>query len=107
VSDALRDILANIFISQVQINYSGLLTISNVTVTYDLKIAKVYISFLDNEKPIEELMSAIISKRNVIKSLVSKELTLKYIPELRFFHDNTMEQTDKINQLMNSIKYND
>ena len=29
---------------------------------------------------------------------------MKYIPELRFFHDNTMEQTDKINRLINSIK---
>ena len=52
-------------------------------------------------------MGIIISKKNIIKNLVSKELEMKYIPDLRFFHDNTMEQTDKINRLINSIKNND
>ncbi len=73
----------------------------------DLKIAKIYISFLDNNESIHKLMGIIISKKNIIKNLVSKKLEMKYIPELRFFHDNTMEQTDKINRLINSIKNND
>ena len=52
-------------------------------------------------------MRDLIQKRNIIKNLISKELKLKYIPEIKFYYDDTMEQTDKINQLINSVKYSD
>ena len=47
------------------------------------------------------------SKHNLIRFHVGKNLTIKYTPELRFYYDDTMEQTDKINQLINSVKYSD
>ena len=52
-------------------------------------------------------MADLIQKRNIIKNLISKEVKLKYMPEIRFYYDDTMEQSDKINQLINSVKHND
>ena len=103
----MRSIIANIFISDLQIVDAGLITVTNVKVTNDLKIAKIYISFLDNQKPIKELLGTLIDKKSIIRSFVGKELNLKYIPELRFYHDNTMEYADNINQLINMISNND
>ena len=49
----------------------------------------------------------IISKKNIIKNLLGKELTLKFIPELRFYHDDTIKNADKINRLINTLTQND
>ena len=99
--------MAHIFISEVNIAGSGLITITQVKVSQDLKIAKIYISFLDNQEPIKELLGRLIAKKSIIRSFVGKELNLKYIPELRFYHDNTMEYADNINQLIDMISNND
>ena len=47
MSDQIRSILGQIFISDFQIQDSGLLTISKIEVTSDLRLAKVYYSVLN------------------------------------------------------------
>ncbi len=75
--------------------------------TDDLKIAKIYISFLENKNNVDELMQLVIAKKNIIRHLMGMELKLKYIPELRFYYDDTMEHAEKINKLIKNIHNND
>jgi len=81
-----------------------LLTVTKVSVTDDLKIAKVYISFYNNKKTDKELMQLIINKRKLIRYYLGRKISLRYIPELRFNYDDTAEQSDNINKLMSKIK---
>ena len=80
---------------------------TNVAVSDDLKIAKVYISFLNNKKTIDELMGIIIAKRKLFRYYIGLELKLKYVPELRFYYDDTMENAEKIDKLIYKIHQND
>ena len=79
----MRHILANLFISEVFIPEAGLLTVTKVTVTDDLKIAKVYLSFLENKKPVEDILEILGSKHNLIRHHMGLKLTMKYIPQLQ------------------------
>ena len=103
----MRSILANIFIFDIHLPEAGLLTVTNVNVTSDLKIAKVYISFLENKIPAHELLQILISKRKLIRYYVGSQVELKYIPELRFYYDDTMEYAEKIDKLIYKIHHND
>ena len=76
-----------------------------VKVTADLKIAKIYISFLGNNKAVNELMQIIISKKKLIRNCIGIKLELKYIPELRFYYDDTMLHAEKIDKLINKIRH--
>jgi len=76
-------------------------------VTDDLKIAKIYISFLENKKTVDELMLILKDKKKMIRHYVGLELKLKYIPELRFYHDDTMQYAEKITKLINTIHHDD
>ena len=49
----------------------------------------------------------LIKKKSIIRHLAGKELSLKYIPELRFYYDETMEHGDNINKLIKMISHND
>ena len=107
MGDELRNILANMFIAHIHIPESGLLTVTNVKVTSDLRTAKIYISFLGNKKTTDDLMNSLIGKKQLIRHFVGLELQLKYIPDLRFYYDDTMEHAEKIDKLINKINQDD
>ena len=75
--------------------------------TDNLKIAKIYISFLENKKTVDELILVLKDKTKLIRHYVGLKLNLKYIPELRFYHDDTMQYAEKINKLINTIHHDD
>ena len=72
-----------------------------------MKIANIYISFLENKKTVDELILVLKNKRKLIRHYVGLELELKYIPELRFYNDNTMQYAEKINKLINKLHQDD
>ena len=76
-------------------------------VTNDLKLAKVYFSFLENKKPADEIIVILSEKHNLIRYHLGQILTLKYTPQLRFYYDNTSEQVERIDQLIDKIHNND
>ena len=49
--------------------------------TSDLKIAKIYISFLEPKKTIDELMHILIDKKKLIRHYAGLQLKLRYIPD--------------------------
>ena len=76
-------------------------------VTDDLKLAKVYLSFLENKKPVDDILVILSEKHNLIRYHLGQKLTLKYTPRLRFYYDNTMEQAARINHLLEKIHKDD
>jgi len=107
VGDELRSVLANIFIAGLHIPEAGLITVTRVKVSDDIKIAKIYISFLKNKISSKKSLQLIIDKRKTIRHFVSGKINVKYIPELRFYYDDTFENAEKIDKLINKIHNND
>ena len=76
-------------------------------VTDDLKLAKVYLSFLENKISADDIIAILGGKHNLIRYHLGQKLTLKYTPQLRFYYDNTMEQAERIDHLIEKIHKND
>ena len=76
-------------------------------VTDDLKLAKVYLSFLENKKPVDDLLAILGKKHNLIRYHLGQNLTLKYTPQLRFYYDNTVEEAERIDHLIENIHKDD
>lgn len=78
------------------------ITVTEVAMSPDLKIAKVYVSDLrDNEKGAIE---ALIHAKNLLKRRVGQELKLRYVPDLHFYYDSSVKEGSRIESLLNSIK---
>jgi ribosome-binding factor A len=86
---------------------AGLITVSKVIMSPDLKLAKIYVSFLGNKEPVEVLIERINDRKKHIRFLLGKQLSLKYVPEIIFYYDDTMDYADKINKLLNEVKKSD
>lgn len=76
-----------------------LISVSKVTVTVDLSVAKVYLSIFPNDKG-KELMEGIKSNAPLIKHELAQRTKhqLRRMPQLQFFIDDSLEYIDKINK---------
>ena len=87
-------------------------TITGVTLSRDLRIAKVYIAAHGNgqdEAPIDEatLLAGFESAKGFIKRQLAKELGMRYMPELKFFYDGSFDYGAHIDQVLKSIRTDD
>ena len=103
VNNPILDVLSGILIKNIDLSYLGFVTFSNVDVAPDLRSAKVYYSVLGRKKSDQEINIEMNKKRRAFKKYLSPELHLKYIPDLRFFIDESFTYGDKINKLMKEI----
>ncbi len=64
-------------------NVTGMISVTKVKVTTDLKYAKVYVSIL-NSKNIKETMDGLKKSSGFIRSELAKRINLRNTPELVF-----------------------
>ena len=81
----------------------GELTITNVIVTDDLRIAKIYISSLESEELRNKTLQGLHRASSFLRSQLGLYINLRYTPELRFYYDTGAEHAEKIEQLLKKI----
>ncbi len=83
-------------------NVTGMISVTKVKVTPDLKYAKVYVSIL-NSKNIKETMEGIKKSSGFIRSELAKRINLRNTPELIFEIDDSLEYGAKIDSILKEI----
>lgn len=83
-------------------NITGMISVTKVKVTPDLKYAKVYVSIL-NSKNIKETMEGLKKSSGFIRSELAKRINLRNTPELVFEIDDSMEYGAKIDSILKEI----
>ncbi|WP_092695175.1 30S ribosome-binding factor RbfA [Tranquillimonas rosea] len=74
------------------------ITVGEVRVTPDLKVATAYVLPLGGNDP-EGALSALRRNKGELRRAISKEMTLKFSPELRFAIDETFDRLDATREL--------
>ena len=81
---------------------TGLISITKVKITPDLKYAKVYVSLL-NSKNEDKTIEALKNSAWFIRSLIAKRINLRITPELVFEKDDSMEYGMKIDSILKDL----
>lgn len=104
IDEELRKEISNIISFELKNpDATGLISVTKVKVTPDLKYAKVYVSLL-NSKSEEKTMEALKSSAGFIRSLIAKRINLRITPELVFEKDDSMEYGMKIESILKDLK---
>lgn len=82
---------------------SHVVTIPEVRLSPDLKLATVYVMPLGGED-IKPVLEALARNKKFIRAEVAHALNLKYAPELRFREDETFGEAERIDRLLDSPK---
>ena len=85
---------------------TGMISVTRVKVTPDLKYAKVYVSIL-NPKSVDETMKGLKESAGFIRSQVAKTVNLRITPELVFEYDDSIEHGEKIDNILKQISIQD
>ena len=83
-------------------NVTGMISVTKVKVTNDLKFAKVYVSIL-NSKNIKDTLAGLKKSSGYIRSELAKRVNLRNTPELIFELDDSIEYGAKINSILKEI----
>jgi ribosome-binding factor A len=86
---------------------AGLITVTSVRVSDDLKIATVYISIYGGKASSAKVLERIKDDKGRIRHAVAGKLTLRHAPDLRFFLDDTLDAMDTIQSLIDKVKRDD
>lgn len=106
VASLIQEALSRILIQEVQDSSSGLITITRVDVTADLKVARIGLSSYGQVDKRGFLLSLEKRKGHLRKALAS-EIKLKYNPSLIFTLDETPEYEKRLDELLEKAKGNE
>lgn len=83
-------------------NITGLISVTKVKVTTDLKFATVYVSIL-NAKDTKQTMAGLKKSSGFIRTEVAKKVNLRQTPEIIFELDDSMEYGAKIDSILKEV----
>ena len=81
----------------------AVVTVPEVRMTPDLKIANAYVMPLGGQHA-EEIAAALNRHRKFIRGRVAPQINMKYAPEVRFYVDDTFDEASRIDALLRSDK---
>jgi len=81
----------------------GSITVTGVEVTPDLRLAHIYVSVLGGDYEEAQALVGLKSAAGFFRHELGSVLTLRFIPELSFRLDKTLEQALRIDQLLDAL----
>ena len=102
VADVLQRELAQLIQYEVKDpRVQAMVTISAVKVTRDLSYAKIYITLLQQDETlIKESVKALNHAAGYLRSMLARRVDLRKVPELRFVHDVSLQEGERLSQLI-------
>ena len=82
-------------------------TITAVKVSRDLRIAKVYFSTADGKAKSKDALEGFSRAKGFVKRELAQRLELRYMPDLKFFYDDSIEHGARIEELIRMVKTDD
>ena len=78
-------------------------TITGVKLSRDLRLARVYFVTSGDKTHIDETIQGFKSAGGFVKRTIARQLGLRYMPELIYHYDDTLEHSTRIERLFKQI----
>jgi ribosome-binding factor A len=85
-------------------NKAGMGTVTSIIVAPDLQLVKVNISCFAGKTTPEDFIKFLENNKYIIKDIIAKEANLRFVPEVKFYLDDTLDQMDKIQDILDKNK---
>lgn len=96
VSEFIKMELVDIIFKKVRDNRVRFVTITDVVVSKDLRIAKIYCSTFGDDKLRQKTVNGLNQASGYIRHELSQRVTFRFVPELKFFSDDSLERGTRI-----------
>jgi ribosome-binding factor A len=105
LNEQLRADLAELIVREVKDpRLGGLVTVTSVDISPDLRHAKVYVSVLGSDDDRKHTLAALRSATGFLRSQIAARMTTKRAPDLQFMPDVSIERGERIMQLIREVE---
>jgi ribosome-binding factor A len=104
VGDQIRAEISDLLLRKVKDPRIGFVTITSVDISRNLRSATVYYSVMGEEGDRQRAAAGLESALGYIKRELGPRLKLKFMPEIVFQYDPSVEYGDRIEQIFRSIR---
>ena len=102
VNEAVRAVVAEA-LGDLQDPRIGMVTVTGVSVSPDLREGTVYVSVLGSEKKRTATLAGLASAHGVVQARLNRELNLKRTPHLTFEYDPSVERGVRMTKLIDDL----
>ena len=103
VSGLIQEVLSELLKKDIHDPRLATATITAVKMSRDLKLARIYFTIYGDSEKSEAAAQGFESALGFIKRSLARRLGLRYMPNLKFFYDESFEYGSHIDQLLEKI----
>jgi ribosome-binding factor A len=104
IGKVVREEISEILSKRVKDPRIKLVTITDVSVTDDLRLARVYFSCMAGQQEKDKVYKGLKSASRFIRRELGKRLELRYIPDIIFEYDSSLEYGSRIDSILRRIE---
>ncbi len=106
VNESVRQVLAEA-LPELKDPRIGLVTVTGVETTQDLRHATVYVSVLGGKRKQRASLQGLAAAHGLLQGRLARELRMKRTPQLTFEYDQTVEHGVRMTQLIDELARNE
>jgi ribosome-binding factor A len=107
VGDQIRAEVAELLVRELQDPGLGFVTLTRVRVTPDLQIARIYYTSLGDDRARRATRAALDRATPFIRRQIGSRLRLRRVPDIQFVFDESVEQHERLERLLQEIHETD
>lgn len=100
VAEAIQEEIARLLLREIKDPRVGMITLTGVRVSADLRHARVLFSVLGEAERREEALSGLRSASGFIRAQLARRLNLRVAPQIVFEADTSLEELEKVSRLL-------
>ena len=104
VGEAIRVELSQLLAKDVHDPGIGFITLTKVSVTPDLQLARIYYTTLGDEKAQKETGKALHRASPFLRRQIAQRVRLRRVPEIEFFYDQSVANQDRVERILQDLK---
>ncbi len=103
VASIVKEEIGIIFQRNFDMREYGFITVTEVRMTSDLRIAKVYVSVFGDAKQKQKTLTLLEAQKAFVRQTLGHNIRLKFTPSIVFYLDETMDNAMNLEKLFKKI----
>lgn len=103
VASLVKEVISEIFQHQFRMEEYGLMTVTEVRMSPDLKTAKIFVSIFGDAERKKKTLALLELERGTVRGELGRNLRMKFTPHLMFFLDESLDYAMRIEDLLHQI----
>ncbi|NLM39004.1 MAG: 30S ribosome-binding factor RbfA [Firmicutes bacterium] len=81
----------------------GMLSITDVDLSRDLSLARIYFSVLGGEDEAQNTLEGLNNAKGFIRTELARRVRMRHTPDIKFLHDSSLERGARINAILREL----